>query len=121
MVLLVLTAGLAAWCAHGYWARLGDEPWRTRYWAWLLQGLVFPIFIWSLFNIGFGERFPPIVPQIADAQNAKEPWLNLWVGWSLVGVVFVMIHWTALTYLWLLGFIGTHAQEKREFAATVLI
>src|SRR5688572_866181 len=116
MLLLVLMAGLAGWCSHEYWMRLGDdvEDLSKRYWRWLLQGLFFPWVIWCLFNIGWGSSMPALVPQIVDAQRDSRPWFWLWVRWGFVGAILIGIYWTALTYAWLLGRIITQAQDRKE-------
>jgi hypothetical protein len=121
MVLLVLIAGLAGWYSHQYWMRLGDAQWTARYSPWLLRGLVFPILVWSVANIGFGDRFPALVPQIVDAQMAKQPWFGLWFGWLLVGVILVGMYWSAVTYVWLLVRIIRLAEEKKELVVTLCV
>lgn len=129
MLLLVLIAGLAGWCLRDYWLRLGEAPWPDRFWPWLLQGFAFPLVVWSVVNLGFGDRFPALVPQIADAQKAAQPWFELWVLWVFIGVFLICIHWLSLSYLWLLGRILARAlfgpvpgvEDRRELAAHFLI
>jgi hypothetical protein len=121
MVLLVLSAGVAGLLAHGYWARLGDARWQRRFWSWFWQGLVFPVLAWGVANVGFGERFPALVPQIVDARAGNQPWFGLWFGWFVVGCIFIGIHWTSVTYVWLVTRVVEAAEDKRECGATLLV
>src|SRR5918993_5068572 len=104
MPFLALTAVFAGWCSHHYWTRVGggDEEWAKRFKPWLLQGLLFPCVVFALFNIGFGNHVPPLVPQILDAQRHNNPWFALWLLWSLVGALLIVFYWSAITYCWLL-------------------
>ncbi|HEX7858853.1 MAG TPA: hypothetical protein VF773_00860 [Verrucomicrobiae bacterium] len=121
MALLAITALVAAACSHGYWMRLGtNEPdWRKRYWAWLIQGFVFPWLIFCFFNIGWGGQLPPLVPEILEAQRAKAPWFRLWLTWCAIGAMLVAFHWAAITYLWLLNRIVQQAEDRREIALNI--
>jgi hypothetical protein len=119
MSFLVLMAAVSAWCARRYWLRLGDDQWEKRFGTWLVQGFIFPVLVWSVANIGFGDLFPPLVPEIVDAQQAKQPWFWLWGVWTLIGAILVGIHWTAMTYIWLLGRIVRQAEERKDLAATI--
>lgn len=121
MVLLALSAVVAGWCSHRYWMRLGGEKsgWRSRYWPWLAQGLILPSLLWSIFNLGWGENLPPLVPQIIDAQQLRGPWLGLWLAWSLAGALIVVFYWTALTYIWLLLRMFEEAPDKRELLFSI--
>src|SRR5688500_7491578 len=104
MPFLAVSAVVAGWCSHRYWMRLGngDPDWARRFWPWLLQGLVFPILVFALFNIGWGSRLPPLVPQVLDAQRNGSPWFWPWLMWSLAGGLLVVFYWAAITYLWLI-------------------
>ena len=116
MVVLALMAGIAGWYSHRYWMRLGYEKsqWRKRYWPWVVQGFVFPWLLWCVFNIGWGDKLPPLVPQIIDAQQTRQPWFGLWIGWALTGAMLIGFYWTAVTYAWLLIRIVQDSQDKKE-------
>ncbi len=121
MLVLALMAGVASWCSHRYWMRLGadNSEWRDRYWVWVLQGFVFPWVLWCIFNIGWGDKLPPLVPQIIDAQQTRQPWLGLWIGWGFAGAILIGFYWTAVTYLWLVFRIFEEAQDKKEILQNI--
>ncbi|HTG44866.1 MAG TPA: hypothetical protein VK633_10070, partial [Verrucomicrobiae bacterium] len=105
MALLLVIGGCGCWVIYQHWMRLDREKsaWRDSFWNWVVRGFCFPVIIWSLANIGFGDRFPPLVPSLADAQNSKLPWLNLWLGVSLAGAILILTYWVAVTCLWMIG------------------
>jgi hypothetical protein len=122
MLLLALIAAIAASLARGYWMQLAEDdkdPWRRRFWSWLLQGLFFPWLIWSIGIIGLGKSFPSLVPQILDAQQANIPWFDYWLKWSFLGGMFVGFYFTAVTYVWLLGRIVERAVDKKEILGNI--
>ena len=122
MPFLAVSAVVAGWCSHRYWMRLGngDPDWARRFWPWLLQGLVFPFLVFALFNIGWGSRLPPLVPQVLDAQRNGSPWFWPWLMWSLAGGLLVVFYWAAITYLWLITRIVQMSADRREIFLNIL-
>ena len=120
MAILAIVAG---WCSHGYWMRLDHEKseWERRFWPWLLQGLVFPWLVWTIFKLGWGSRLPPLVPEILEAQRTKAPWLGLLATWSVIGASFIVFHWAAITYCWLLVRIVQNAPDKKEVVFNIAV
>ena len=116
MPFLALTAVFAGWCSHRYWTRIAgpDKEWNKRFWPWALQGLLFPWLIFCIFNIGWGSRIPPLVPQILEAQRNSNPWFWLWVMWGLAGALLIIFYWAAVTYCWLLARIVQLASDRKE-------
>ena len=116
MPILAIAALIAAWCSHQYWMRLGDEKtdWGQRFWPWALQGLLFPSLIFAIFNLGFGQAMPALVPQIVEAQRSGAPWFNLWAFWSFTGLALVTFYWAAVTYCWMLVRIVQQAEDRVE-------
>lgn len=116
MPLLAITAMVAGWFSHHYWARLAnnDPAWEKRFLPWLIQGLVFPWLIFCMFNFGWGSALPPLAPQILEAQKSKGPWLGTWFLWCMVGAVLITFYWSAITYCWLLARIIDQSPNRRE-------
>src|SRR4051794_31490307 len=122
MVLVMLIAAVGGWCAHQHWARLDQqEGWRRHFWSWAIRGAAFPVVAWALVNLGFGDRFPALVPKLADAQAHREPWFALWVAASLYGTILVLSWWAAVTYVWILILMGRQAPNGREFAFNLAV
>ncbi|MGZ8899578.1 MAG: hypothetical protein ACXW3Z_05735 [Limisphaerales bacterium] len=121
MPFLAITAIIAGWCSHHYWMRIDDRDasWAKRFWQWVIQGFLFPWLIFCLFNIGWGTRFPPLVPQILEAQRANAPWFWIWVMWSMVGAFLIVFYWGAVTYCWLLARIVQVAEDRKEILLNI--
>jgi hypothetical protein len=121
MPFLAVTAIIAGWCSHRYWMRIADteKDWGKRFWPWTLQGFLFPWLIFCLFNIGWGSGFPPLVPQILEAQRSNSPWFWLWVIWSLAGALLIVFYWAAVTYCWLLARIVQLAADRKEILLNI--
>lgn len=118
VIVLLIILALAGWQAWPYWARLGDDSWKARFSPWIIQGFVFPATVWSAVNLGFGDRFPALVPQIVEAQMASQPWLGIWAAYSLGGALTIGAHWLSITYAWMVVRIAARAEERRDFLAT---
>src|SRR5215471_15005350 len=78
-VLFLLCPGLA--CAAGAWLitfRLSPEAKRPRLTRWLLnwslKGLLLPLVLWALMNIGLAWNLPAFMPEIQAAQNSGTGW-----------------------------------------------
>lgn len=115
MFLLLAIAGCGGWCAHQHWMRLDKEKslWRESFWSWGLRGFAFPFFVWALANFGFGDRFPALVPKLADAQAAKQAWFGTWMGVCFAGAILILTYWVAVTYCWILSVMFRQAKEGR--------
>ncbi len=93
--------------------------WRNSFWSWALRGFGFPLITWALVNFGFGNRFPALVPRIADAQAARAPWIGAWGGVCLAGGILILTYWVAVSYLWMLGVMFRQAKSPAELAFNV--
>src|SRR5438552_2562052 len=118
MFLLLAIAGCGAWCAHQHWMRLDKEQslWRESFWNWALRGFAFPSILWALANFGFGNRFPALVPRLADAQASRQPWVGAWVGVCFAGAILILTYWVAVSYCWILRVMFHQAKSKAELA-----
>lgn len=123
MFILLTIGACGAWCAHQHWMRLAQEGsiWRHSFWWWVLRGFAFPAAVWALANFGFGDRFPPLVPLLADAQAAKQPWVGRWINVSLAGGILVLTFWAAVSYLWILGRMFGQSPKRAELAFNVAV
>jgi hypothetical protein len=123
MFLLLVIAVSGAWCAHQHWLRLDKEEsvWRRSFWSWALRGCAFPALVWTVTNFGFGDRFPPLVPSLAEAQAANQPWVGRWVGVAFAGGIIILSYWAGVSYLWILSVMYGQAKNKAEFAFNIAV
>jgi hypothetical protein len=121
MFLMIVIGAAGAWCAHQHWMRLdsAESPWRKEFWNWAFKGAAFPLLVWAIANIGWGDRFPPLIPALAEAQMAKRPWFGLWMGANVFGVAMVLSWWAGVTYLWILAKMARCAPNQAELAFNV--
>ncbi len=120
---MLVIGGCGAWCAHQHWMRLDKErsAWRKSFWSWAARGYGFPLFIWSLANFGFGRRFPPLTPLLADAQSSHQPWFASWLAVCLAGSILILTYWGAVTYLWILAVMVRQARDKKDFLLNIAL
>jgi hypothetical protein len=100
---------------------LEKSAWRQQFWPWLIRGALFPCFVWAVANVGLGRFFPPLLPAIADAQDAKAPWAALWMAGCLYGWILILSWWCAVTYCWMLFVMGRQAPDRAEWFFNVCV
>lgn len=103
--------------------RLDKESslWRESFWNWVLRGFAFPLVIWVLANFGFGDRFPALVPKLAEVKAAHQAWVGAWIGVCVAGAILVLTFWSAVTYAWILRVMFAQAKNKPELAFNVTV
>lgn len=123
MLLLLGMSGFGAWCAYQHWMRLDNEEsvWRGSFWSWAGRGFGFPFFIWAVANFGFGDRFPALVPRLAEAKATHEPWVAGWFAVCIAGGVLILSYWVAVTYGWILAAMFRQAKDKAELTFNVAV
>ena len=86
---------------------------------WAIKGLAAPVLIWLIFNSGFSELFPPLMPQI---QAAPRGWATVGTFLDVAAGGFFVIasYWAAVTLGWLLLGLEPQAADRRQFNRTVL-
>lgn len=129
IALSVLSAGIVtAICAMVY--RLTPEHRRRSQFqwfvGWFIKGLVLPMVLWMVMNIGISWDIQPFMPQIQAAKIAKEPWFFYFLGYVGCGFFIVGTYWSALTLGWVLlrasqGLEGAARADFKALCMTSLI
>ena len=88
--------------------------------VWTVKGLIAPLCVWALVNLGVSKYFPPLVEKIQAAQGA---WATFGAFWSVMGDGFCIIgsYWTAFTLGWLLRGLEGQVGQQRQFKRTMLM
>lgn len=96
-------------CAAAVWAltgRLTPENKRSRLRRWLLnwslKGILLPLALWALMNIGLTWYLPPFMPEIQAAQNSGTGWATEFFDVAALGAFVVCSYWAVLTLGWVL-------------------
>lgn len=69
---------------------------------WSGKGLLLPLAIWALMNIGLSWNLQPFMPQIQAARNIGEPWVPVYLEIVGVGLFIISSFWTTATLAWAL-------------------
>jgi len=86
--------------------RLSPEAKRPRLIRWLLnwslKGMLLPLAIWALMNIGLSWYLPAFMPQIQAAQNSGTGWAEEFFHVTATGAFIVGSYWAMVTLVWVL-------------------
>src|SRR3954465_7197285 len=75
----------------------------NRWWIdWSIKGLVVPMVIWSLMNVGISFTLQPFMPQLQAVRNAGSNWGPLYMRILVTGVFIISSYWSAATLGWAL-------------------
>ncbi len=91
------------------------ESHKIRKWliAWFIKGVIVPIVVWMLFNMGVFQNLPDFVSsrmlQKMGGVNRDATLLLIFVG-----VIVITTYWTALTSGWLLAMLTSYDLDGRE-------
>ena len=87
--------------------RLTPEPARSRRLRWLrdwsIKGLLVPLALWAVMNVGLSWNLQPFMPQVQIAQNSGSGWLPAFFRVLLDGWFVLASNWTAVTLGWVLA------------------
>jgi tetratricopeptide (TPR) repeat protein len=88
-------------------------------WPWFARGLVLPVIIWVLMNIGLSFQLQPFMPAIQNAQNAGTAWILVFLGVVGTGLLLIASYWAAVTVGWLLFRVGrtVEGEARSDFRA----
>ena len=100
-------------------SREGFNQWLT---IWLVKGLVVPIGIWALMNIGLSFALQPFMPQIQAVRNAAGNWVPIYMRVLATGIFVASSHWSAATLGWSLYAARSEldAAGRKQFRETCL-
>jgi len=86
--------------------RLSPEANRPRLGRWLLnwsaKGVLLPLTLWALMNIGLTWNLPPFMPEIQAAQNSGTGWAEEFFHVAATGTFIIMSYWAVITLCWVL-------------------
>jgi hypothetical protein len=120
ILLFGLVVGLAA--VAGGWVLVWElTPERRRQGrirvlaAWSAKGLLVPLIIWTLMNLGLSWNLQAFMPEVQAAQNSGGDWIPVYLRVLALGVFAVTSYWTAVTLGWAVFEAGAGAEgEARE-------
>jgi hypothetical protein len=69
---------------------------------WSVKGLLVPLVIWMLMNLGLSWNLQPFMPQVQAAQNSGSGWFPEYLRVVAVGFFVISSYWTAVTLGWAL-------------------
>jgi hypothetical protein len=89
---------------------------------WLVKGLLVPLIIWALMNVGLSWNLQPFMPQIQAAKNDGSGWFPVYLRVVAVGLLVISSYWTAVTLAWVLSEVGrgTEGECRAQFKALCL-
>src|SRR5437867_4765835 len=100
LFLLAVSTGLVSWA----WLlnyRLTKGPARKevnrRLAIWGIKGLILPLVLWMVINIGISWSLQPFMPQIQAAQINGWPLFPVYMRVVSAGMFIVASYWSALT------------------------
>jgi hypothetical protein len=89
---------------------------------WLVKGLLVPLVIWALMNVGLSWNLQPFMPQIQAAKNGGSDWFPVYLRVVALGLFVISSYWTALTLGWVLveAGAGIEGEARGQFKALCL-
>ncbi len=116
-------------CALGGWlltywmspeANQRAEAWRLT--RWLGKGLLLPLVIWGVMNIGIGWELQPFMPAVQVAKNLGKGWAPIFFYVVALGFFLISSTWAATTLGWSLTTAWIQARaEVRELLKELYI
>ena len=114
---LVVCLGLVGTACFLSW-RLASRNTARQEIRWLLRwsgkGLVFPLVLWALMNVGLSFTLQPFMPQVQAAQNRGGNWLPAFMRVMAVGLFVISSYWSAATLGWALWRAGARLDEEKR-------
>src|SRR5215469_12217389 len=122
----VLLLGLCAGMVATAWLltlRLTPERKRKKISRWLLswslKGLLAPLAIWALMNLGISWNLQPFMPSVQIAQNSGGGWATEFMRVLAAGLFFLSSYWMTATLAWVLVSAGRamDGEASKDFKA----
>jgi hypothetical protein len=115
----MLFIGISAGIAYAGWVmalRLAPEAARGQrqrlLWSWALKGMLLPLAIWAVMNLGLSWNLQAFMPQVQAAQNTGKGWAHAYFRVMRSGFFVITTTWTAVTLGWALGLAVKHAPPE---------
>lgn len=117
-----ISSALVAWACIAAW-HLMPEPRRENFNRWLLEwslkGLLVPMVLWVIMNLGISFSLQPFMPQIQAARNGGGSWAPVYMRVMAAGLFIVSSYWSAVTLGWalLIARLDLDAESRKRFKA----
>jgi hypothetical protein len=85
---------------------------RDSFLRWAAKGLLVPLAIWALMNVGLSWYLQPFMPQVQAAQNRGFGWFPAYLRVVAAGLFVVSSYWTAMTLGWALVKAGASSEGE---------
>jgi TolA-binding protein len=79
---------------------------------WLIKGLVIPLALWVVMNLGISWQLQPFMPQVQAAQNSGTTWIPAFLRVIAAGLFAVSSYWAAVSLGWVLFNIGRGLERE---------
>jgi len=109
LCLLVLSCAFAAtgwFLAYRLAPARDSRTTRAWLWPWSVKGLLVPLGLWALMNVGLSWRLQPFMPEVQMAQYRGGNWFPEFLIAQADGLFIVSSFWCAVTLAWALGRVG---------------
>jgi len=90
--------------------------------AWCAKGLLLPLGIWVLMNIGLSWWLQPFMPQVQAAQNKGGSWFPAFLEVVAIGFLIISSYWTGTTLGWVVAdkSRGLDEEPRKDFKSLCL-
>jgi hypothetical protein len=113
----VFLSGVLVAAAWGLVLRLAPEHGRPedRRWlaGWSLKGLLLPLALWAVMNLGVSWDLHAFMPEIQAAQNKGGKWFPVYSQFLAGGLFVISSDWAALTIAWAVWRAGHGIEAER--------
>ncbi len=89
---------------------------------WSAKGLLVPLVLWALMNLGLSWNLQPFMPQVQAAQNSGSGWFPVYLHVLAVGLFVICSYWAAITLAWTVveAAAATEGETRAQFRALCL-
>ena len=90
--------------------------------GWSLKGLMLPLTLWTIMNLGISWNLQPFMPEVQFAKNSGGDWFAEFLRVLAAGLFIVSSYWTAVTLGWSLAQAarGLKGETRANFKALCL-
>src|SRR5271169_941700 len=97
LLALSIASVAAGWVlSYGLTPERRQPQLRRTLLVWSVKGLLVPLAIWVLMNLGLSWNLQPFMPQIQAAKNGGGDWFPAYLRVVSFGLFVISSYWTAL-------------------------
>lgn len=99
-----------------YWrefSKIEEEHSRAWFLSWVRRGVVTPLVVWMLMNIGSMPFMPPLTRGIGYMRG-KGAWFQAFMAQNSLAAVMILAFWGSLTMGWFIVNLFKHAKNTEE-------